>query len=41
MTWNLVTFTYGSNLFLKYQDFICNTVKESGVNPIRYGVEDL
>ena len=41
MTWNLVTFTYGSNLFLKYQDFICNTVKESGVNPISYGVEDL
>ena len=41
MTWNLVTFTYGSSLFNKYQDFICNTIKESGVNPIRYNAEDL
>ena len=41
MPWNLVTFTYGSSLFNKYQDFICNTIKESGVNPIRYNAEDL
>ena len=41
MTWNLVTFTYGSNLFRKYQDFITDTVKESGVKSFKYNEEDL
>ena len=41
MTWNLVTFIYGSKVFRKYQDFISDLVMESGVNSIRYSVEDL
>lgn len=41
MTWNLVTFCYGSDFFIQSQNFISTLAEESGVRSFKYGVEDL
>ena len=41
MTWNLITFAYGGNLFKKYQKYISDTAEQRGVKAFRYGLTDL
>jgi len=39
--WNLVTFSYGGNIFSNYQKFISNLLKSQGLKSFEYDVEFL
>lgn len=41
MTWNLISFCYGSDFFVQSQNFISILAEENGVKVFKYGVDDL